>query len=143
MDMLLNYKHTYPNAKLRFYAGNMQLSVDPDTAYLVLPGTKSCFVSYFHLESLPNALNYNVVPNNAPIHTKCQTIKLVVSSTSESECGGLFYNRHTVINIYCILKEIGHQQQHTKVKTGNKTANSFVCDSMCVKRSKYWHMWYH
>eukprot|EP00957_Ditylum_brightwellii_P043398 3290449-Ditylum_brightwellii.AAC.1 len=70
MDMLLDYMRIYPNAKLCFYAGNMQLSVDSDTAYLVLPGAKSRFAGHFYLESHPCALNYNKVPNNAPIHTK-------------------------------------------------------------------------
>eukprot|EP00957_Ditylum_brightwellii_P188919 14380542-Ditylum_brightwellii.AAC.1 len=78
IDMLLDYMHTYPNATLRFYAGNMQLGVDSDTTYLLLPGAKRCFAGHFYLKSLPNALNYNVVPNNTPIHIKCQTIKLVV-----------------------------------------------------------------
>eukprot|EP00957_Ditylum_brightwellii_P101926 7768452-Ditylum_brightwellii.AAC.1 len=70
MDMLLDYMHTYPNAKLTFYAGNMQLGVDSDAAYLILPGAKSCFAGHFYLKSLPNMLNYNTAPNNAPIHTE-------------------------------------------------------------------------
>eukprot|EP00957_Ditylum_brightwellii_P121372 9256062-Ditylum_brightwellii.AAC.1 len=69
--MLLDYMHTYPNAKLRFGTGNMQISIDFDTAYLVLPGRKSCFAGHFYLKPLPNALNYHVAPNNTPIHTKC------------------------------------------------------------------------
>ena len=39
--MLLDYLATYPNAKLRSYAGNMQLHIESDAAYLVLPGAKS------------------------------------------------------------------------------------------------------
>eukprot|EP00957_Ditylum_brightwellii_P123901 9444600-Ditylum_brightwellii.AAC.1 len=33
--MLMDYLATYPNAVLRFFAGNMQLHVDSDAAYLV------------------------------------------------------------------------------------------------------------
>ncbi len=36
-DMLMNYLSTYPNSTLRFYAGDMQLCVESDAAYLVLP----------------------------------------------------------------------------------------------------------
>eukprot|EP00957_Ditylum_brightwellii_P035252 2673803-Ditylum_brightwellii.AAC.1 len=71
MDMLLDYVHTYPNAKLCFYAGNMQPSIDSGAAYLVLPCTKSCFASHFYLKSLHNVINYNSAPNNAHIHTEC------------------------------------------------------------------------
>eukprot|EP00957_Ditylum_brightwellii_P154848 11785579-Ditylum_brightwellii.AAC.1 len=143
MDVLLDYMHTYPNAKLRFYAGNMQLSVDSDAAYLVFPGAKSCFAGHFYLKSLPNVLNYNAAPNNAPIHTKCRTIKSVVCSAAEAECSGLFYNNQTAINICRILDEIGYPQQPTKVKTDNAIANSFVHASTRIKQSKYWDMRYH
>eukprot|EP00957_Ditylum_brightwellii_P043116 3266582-Ditylum_brightwellii.AAC.1 len=136
MDMLLDYMRMYPNAKLPFYAGNMQLSVDSDAAYLVLPGTKNRFASHFYLKSLPNALNYNAVQNNAPIHTKCRTIKLVEYLLAEAECSGLFYNSQTAITTRRILDKIGHPQQPTKVKTDNATANSFVHISMCIKQSK-------
>eukprot|EP00957_Ditylum_brightwellii_P090315 6878383-Ditylum_brightwellii.AAC.1 len=134
MEMLLDYMHTYPNVKLQFYTGNMQHSVDSDAAYLVLPGAKSRFAGHFYLESLPNMLNYNAAPNNAPIHTECRTIKLVVCSVAEAECSVLFYNSQTAITICCILDEICHPQQPPKVKTDNTTANSFVHTSMHVKQ---------
>eukprot|EP00957_Ditylum_brightwellii_P166801 12696071-Ditylum_brightwellii.AAC.1 len=143
VNTLLDYMHTYPNAKLQFFAGNMQLVVNLDAAYLVLPSATSCFVGHFHLQSLPNTLNYNKAPNNTPIHTKCQTIKSIVCYAAEAECGGLFYNSQTTIIIHCTLEELGHLQQPTAVKTDNKTANTFVHASMHVKRSKPWDMRYH
>ena len=33
--ILLDYLATYPNAKLRFYTGNMKLHIESDAAYLV------------------------------------------------------------------------------------------------------------
>eukprot|EP00957_Ditylum_brightwellii_P016618 1249134-Ditylum_brightwellii.AAC.1 len=42
-----------------------------------------------------------------------------------------------------LLKAIGHPQQPTKIKTDNKTVNSFVHASMCIKRSKSWDMQWH
>ena len=49
--MLLDYLATYPNAKLRFYAGNMKLHFESDAAYLVLPGAKSRIAGYFYLHA--------------------------------------------------------------------------------------------
>eukprot|EP00957_Ditylum_brightwellii_P120983 9227354-Ditylum_brightwellii.AAC.1 len=70
----------------------MQLSVDSDAAYLVLPGAKSCYAGHFYLQSHPHHLNYNTAPMNASIHTKCKTLKNMVCSATEAECSGLFHN---------------------------------------------------
>lgn len=40
-QMLLDYKSTYPNTRVRYVARTMQLMVDSDAAYLVLLGAKS------------------------------------------------------------------------------------------------------
>eukprot|EP00957_Ditylum_brightwellii_P045519 3450910-Ditylum_brightwellii.AAC.1 len=45
--------------------------------------------------------------------------------------------------IPAILQAIGHPQGHTRIKTDNITANSFVYASMHTKRSKTWDMRYH
>jgi len=37
MSMLMEYLHTYPNAVFGYLAGTMQLAVDSDVAYLVMP----------------------------------------------------------------------------------------------------------
>eukprot|EP00957_Ditylum_brightwellii_P054319 4115155-Ditylum_brightwellii.AAC.1 len=71
----MGYFHTYPNARLRFFAGNMQLHIDSDAAYLVMPGAKSCFVGYFYMASNPHTLNYNGVLHNAPILVECHALK--------------------------------------------------------------------
>ena len=44
---LMDFLHTHPNAKLRFFAGNMQLAVDSNVAYLVLPGAKVAMQGFF------------------------------------------------------------------------------------------------
>ena len=87
--MLLDYLVTYPNAKLRFYDGNMQLHTESDAAYLVLPGTKSRVAGYFYLHSPPNTNKCYRKGNNAPIHVECSSLKNVVSSAAEAECGGI------------------------------------------------------
>ena len=121
----------------------MQLAVDSDADYLVVPGAKSRYAGHFYLESKPNAKNYNGSPSNAAVHMECKTLKNIVCSAAEAECGGLFQNAQVAINIRRILEAIGHPQKETRIKIDNKTANSFVHASMRVKRSKTWDMRYH
>ena len=140
--MLLDYLATYPNAKLRFYAGNMKLHFESDAAYLVLPGAKSRIAGYFYLHAPPSASKVYAQGYNAPIHIECSTIKNVVSSAAEAECGGLFHNCSTAIGIRTALEGMGHPQHRTEVITNNSTANNFVHSEMRVKRSKSWDMKY-
>ena len=74
---------------------------------------------------------------------ECEALKHVVSSAAEAETVGLFHNCQTAISIRTVLEEMGHPQLATKIKTDNKTANSFVHASMRIKRSKSWDMRYH
>eukprot|EP00957_Ditylum_brightwellii_P202012 15328186-Ditylum_brightwellii.AAC.1 len=90
--MFIDYLAAYPKAVLRFFAGNMQLHVDFDTVYLVLNGAKSRIAGYFYCATNPHALNYNQTPDTAPILIECRTLKHIVCSTAEVECGSLFYN---------------------------------------------------
>ena len=69
-NMLLDYLATYPNAKLRFYAGNMKLHVELDSAYLVSPGAKSRIAGYFYLHAPPHATKSYSKGYNAPIHIR-------------------------------------------------------------------------
>ena len=80
----------------------------------------------------------NVIPKgyNAPIHDECSTLKNVVSSVAEAECGGIFQNCVTAIGIRKTLIGMGHPQGKTEVITDNFTANSFIHSEIRVKRSK-------
>ena len=141
-NWLMDFLHTHPNAKLRFFYGTKQLLVDSDAVYLVLPGAKSRYAGNFFLKSKSKPLNYNKAPKNAPIHTECKTLKNVVCSAAEAECGGLFNNAKMAIVIKRILEGLGHPQKPIGIKTDNNTANSFVHLSLCTKRSKAWDMRY-
>ena len=79
---------------------------------------------------------------NGPVHVECSTIKNVVSSAAEAECGGLFLTCSTAIGIRNVLNGMGHPQGKTLVVTDNSTANSFVYSEMRMKRSKSWDMKY-
>jgi hypothetical protein len=80
---LLDFAHTYLNAKVRFYASDMILNVDTDAAYLVLPNAKSHVAAFYYLGSNTSA---GQLPRlNGAILVECQTIKNVVSSAAEAE----------------------------------------------------------
>ena len=81
----MDYLHTFPNAKLRFYTGDMQLHIESDVAYLVLPGALSRAAGHFYLSASATSNKTYKGQFNAPIHTKCRTIKNVVSSATEAE----------------------------------------------------------
>ena len=141
-SMLMDYLHTFPNAKLRFYAGNMQLHIESDAAYLVIPGARSRAAGHFYLAASAAPNKKYAGRFNAPIHTECRTIRNVVSSAAEAECAALFHNCTVAVGIRNALTGLGHPQQRTDVITDNSTANSFVHSEMRVKRSKSWDMRY-
>eukprot|EP00957_Ditylum_brightwellii_P143388 10923505-Ditylum_brightwellii.AAC.1 len=91
-EWIMDFFHTYPNAHLHFFAGNVQLRVDSDAAYLVMPTAKSSIAGYFFLSVDPNPLNYNNSPHYAPTLVEYCALKNVVCSAAEAECGGLFHN---------------------------------------------------
>ena len=67
--MLMDYLFTHPNAKLRYYASDMQLHVDSDAAYLVAPKAKSRVAGYFYLSDKYTPGSGIPKPQfNAPIH---------------------------------------------------------------------------
>ena len=120
----------------------MQLHIESDAAYLVLPGARSRAAGYFYLteHGSPN----KVYPQrfNAPLHTECRTIKNVVPSAAEAECAALFHNCTVAVGIRHALEGLSHPQKRTEVVTDNSTTNSFVHSEMKVKRSESWDMRY-
>ena len=141
-QMLMDYLATFPNAKLRFYAGDMKLHIETDAAYLVLPNARSRVAGHFYLTAFPTPHKAYAGTFNAPILTECHTLKNVVSSAAEAECGGIFHNCVVAIGIRNALEGMGHPQGRTTVITDNSTANSFVHSAMREKRSKSWDMKY-
>lgn len=75
--MLMDYLHTFPNAKLCFYAGDMQLHVESDAAYLVIPGARSRAAGHFYLSAVTRPDKTYAGRFNAPIHTEYRTIKML------------------------------------------------------------------
>ena len=55
VQRLLDYANTYSQAYVRFYASDMQLMIDSDAAYLVLPKARSRIAGYFRLSNKPSS----------------------------------------------------------------------------------------
>ena len=136
LDMLMDYLATYPSAVLRFYAGQMKLSVESDAAYLVLPGAKSRIAGYYVLDNTTNK------EKSSPIFVECKAIRHVVCSAAEAETHGLFVNCQNAIIIKNALEGMGHKQGKIQVSTDNTTSTGFVNKTMKEKKSKTWDMRY-
>ena len=89
--MLIDYAHTYPDAKTWYYASDMQLYIDLNAAYLVLPKARSRDAGHFYFSDKPE--NTTSIPKpkpNGPVLTECVTLRNVMSSAAEAECGTVF-----------------------------------------------------
>ena len=134
----MDFLYTFLNAKLRFYVGDRLLHIELDTAYLVLPGACSRLAGHFYLSAGSNSTKLYQGWFNAPIHTECQTIEIIILSVLEAECAALFQNCAVVAGIWHTLEGLGYMQQCTEVITDNLTINNFVHSEMQVKRSESW-----
>ena len=118
----------------------MQLHVDTDAAYLVLPKSRSRIAGYFWLLD-KDTTTYDT---NGAILIECRTLQNVVTSAAEAETHGVFHNAKQTIPIRHILEELGHKQlKPTPIKTNNSTAAGYVNKNMQMKRSKTWDMHLH
>ena len=138
IQRLMDYANTYQHAYVRFYASDMQLLVDSDAAYLVLPKARSRIAGYFRLANTPSS-PYQYKDNGA-ILIECHTLRDVVTSAAEAETKGVFQNAKLALPIRHILTAMGHPQLPTPIATDNTTTTGFVHNNMVMKRSKSWDM---
>ena len=143
INMLLDYLSTYPDAKIRYFASDMILTIDSDAAYLVAPKARSRVAGYFHCSTKYDKVRPSNVLHNGPIHIECTILKRVLASAAEVETAGLFHNCQTAVHLCRMLEALAHQQPATPTKTDNSTAASFVTDTLKKKRSKSWDKDYH
>lgn len=138
-DMLMDYLHTYPEAVIRFYTSDMQLYIDTDAAYLVLPKAKSRAAGHYYLSDKVSSINENPPPNG-PFHVLCKSIPNVVSSAAEAETGGTYLNGKEAALIRVTLEEMGHPQGPTRITTDNTTAKSILIREVRQKLLKAFNM---
>ena len=127
---LLNYVATHPNATIQYKKSDMILCTHSDAIYLSEPKAKSRAAGHFFLSSNKNT------QNNGPIHTVCNIIKNVMSSTPEAEIAAAFLTAKDVIPIRNTLEEMGHPQPPTPIHTDNSTAHGFLNETIKQKRTK-------
>jgi hypothetical protein len=65
---------------------------------------------------------------------------MMVASATEAESGALFLNSKEGVNIWNILKEMGHQQPATSMQTDNTTAHGLLRGRCKQQRSKAIYM---
>ena len=119
----------------------MQLHVDSDAAFLVLPKARSRIAGYFRLLKNPGKDTYE---DNGPLLIECRTIWSVLTSVAEVETHGVFQNAKRIISIRYVLEAIGHKQNKpTPLRTDNSTSSGFVNKNMQMKQSKAWDMQLH
>jgi hypothetical protein len=138
--MLLDYLSTYPNAVLRFFASDMILNVEADSAYLVLPKARSRGAAWFIFGNDPRKTDRPM--SNSPVHVSCVTLKNVMSSAAEAETGGLFTAAQRACPIRTAAIELGHPQPTTgtPLYTDNSTAKGILTATMRQKLSKAFDM---
>ena len=141
--MLLDYIATYPGGVLRYHKSDMNLLIDSDASYLVLPNAKSRIAGFYQLSSIPPDIPPPISPPiNVNILIECKTIYHVVASVAEAETSGVFHNAQTAIPIIHLLEALGHKQPPVHIKTDNSTCAGFANKNIRNKRSKAWDMRY-
>ena len=144
VTMLMDYAHTYPTATIRYHASDMQLHIDSDAAYLVLPKARSRGAGHFYLsDKIADNHSIPTPTPNGPILTECVTLRNVMSSAAEAEVGTVHHNGKVAVPIITALNEMGHLQGPIPLKTDNLTAEGFLNKKIRQKRSKSFEMRFH
>ena len=104
--------------------------IDSDAAYLVCPEAKSRVGGYHYLGNKDDNLF------NGPIYVLARIIKNVMASAAEAEVAGLFVNAQHTVPMKLTLKDMGHTQPPTPLRTDNKTAQGILSGVYKRKKSK-------
>lgn len=113
----------------------MQLHVDSDAAYLVLPKARSRGAGHFYLSNRTiSGVTTLTPPKNGPILTECVTLRNVMTYAAEAETGTLHHNAIADVPLWISLNEMGHPQGPTYFKTDNATAQGFLTSTIRKKR---------
>ena len=92
---ILNYIVTHPLAVVQYHASGMILHIHSNGSYPPAPQACSCAGGVNFLSNAPPP-NTNVTTYNPPlkgfIHIVCKIIKVITSTTAETELGTVFIN---------------------------------------------------
>ena len=93
----------------------MILHVDSNASYICEERARNQAGGHFFLANrlVKNGDKPPTLPaNNDGIHTLCQIIKTVMSSSAEADIGATFLNTKDALLIRTTLEELGHPQPH-------------------------------
>jgi hypothetical protein len=138
---LLDYCSTKPDAAIRYYASDMQLKIHSDASYLSEPRAKSRIGGYFFLGNSKHSQCPSL--SNGPLLCQSTVLKHVASSVAEAKYGALFVNAKTGTVARETLKEMGHPQDATELKTDNTTADGIANKTFLQKQSNAMDMRYY
>ena len=113
---LLNYAATHPDVTIHYHTRDMILHVASDASYICEERAHSHAGGHFFLADrlVENGDKLPTLPTkNCAIHTLCQIIKTVMSSTADAEIGATFLNAKDALPIRMTLEELGHPQPLT------------------------------
>ena len=136
---LLNYAATHPDATIHYHASSMILHVDSDASYLCEERACSRAGGHFSLSDrlVKNSNKLPTLPtNNSAIHTLCQIINTVMSSTAEADISATFLNTKGALPIRTTIEELGHPQPPTPMQVDKTTAVGFANNTIKKKLSK-------
>ena len=133
-EWFLDYCHTHPDARVRFVASDMILTLHSDCSFNSEPGSKSRAAGHWYLSKKDN---HNL--DNGAIMTLSKIIKFVMSSAGEGEAA-TYMNCRAALPLRIALEEMGHPQPQTPVIMDNTSAVGLAQSTMTPKRSKAYDM---
>jgi hypothetical protein len=105
---LLDYLASNSEAKVRYYASNMIMSIHSDASYLSETGARSRACGHFFMGWMPQ--NGEPIKINGAFYVNTTILKFVVASVAEAELGALFHNCQNRIIFRKTLVDMGHPQ---------------------------------
>jgi hypothetical protein len=134
----LDYAASHEDAIVTYPASNMRLVIHSNALYLSEIKAHSRAGGHMF-----NAGTEDIPINNGVVLNISQIIRAVMSSAAEAKLGTLFINAKTAVSMQRTLKEMGHPQTCTPIKTNNLTAHALVTNKIMPKALKALDMQFH
>jgi hypothetical protein len=116
---LLNSVATQPNAILTYKKSDMILAAHSDVSYHSEAAARSQVGGHFFCSK--DSKNPR---NNNAVHNISKILKVIMSSAAKAELGALHINARKAVPMHQLLKEMGHKQPKTPIKTDNSTTSN-------------------
>jgi hypothetical protein len=141
VEHLLDYCSTKPHATTRYFASHIQLNIHSDASYLSEPNVKSRIDGHFLLSNNKHSQCTHL--SNDFLLCQSTVLKHGVSSVAEAKYGSICVNAKTGTVTRETLREMGHPQDATELKTDNTTADGIANKTDLQKRFKPMDMRYY